>query len=99
MAAIEAGIRPFVIGVVLVLRKPAETARVRFVVRPGIASEPGEVFVQPAAIRNVHTIADPESRGLHLPHPSIGGVWSLGVPGLRCRRIDVDGAGGAGSAA
>ena len=81
LAAVEAGVGPLVVGVVLVLRKPADAAGVGFVVRPGVAAEAGEVFVAAAAVGDVEAVAFKEARGLHLADAAVSGVGAK-----RCSR-------------
>ena len=81
MAAIEAGVGPFVIRGVLVLREPSDAVGVRLVVRPGVAAEAGEVFVEATAVGDVEAVALEEAVGLHLADAAV-----IRIGALRCSR-------------
>src|SRR5580692_8117346 len=57
--------------------------------RPGIAAEASEVFVEASAIRDVQAAAIPKTGGLHLANARESGIGAHGVAGLRSGRVDV----------
>jgi len=92
LAPIKAGVGPLVVGVVLILRVPADAVGIGLVVGPGVAAESGEVLVEAATIRDIEAAALPEALGLHLSYAAIVGIGALGVIGLGRGCVDVDGA-------
>ena len=57
LAPIKAGAGPLVVGVVLILRVPADAVGIGLVVGPGVAAESGEVLVEAATIRDIEAAA------------------------------------------